>query len=170
MLARMGILTAAALLGLAALTQATTPARAGILELLVDDTSRERYCDIEPCHHNDLEADTRYVKDRYLRYHIETTPSDYELRQIEVIDVPPKVVLHDRPGQYVWVDGKRMLIATAKAKVELEGAWTETVTARVLVRPARHRVIREQPHWAYYADRIVVQREGCGHSFFSMRC
>jgi hypothetical protein len=162
---RIGIL---GLMGLLLLGAGT--AEAGVLELLVDDTSQQRYCDLEPCRHNDLEARTRYQKDHYRRYTVETEEAEYDFREVEIRTMPPKVVLTERPGRYVWVDGKRLLVATPKETVELDGSAYETETVRVLVKPARHRVIRQRPHWAYYPDRVVIEGEGCGKSIFALRC
>jgi hypothetical protein len=162
---RIGILALATMLVLG-----PGAATAGVLELLVDDTSQERYCDLEPCRHNALEARTRYLKDHYRRYRIETEQAEYDFREVEIRTMPPKVVLQDRPGKYVWVDGKRLLVATPGRTVELEGSAYETETVRVLVRPARNRVIREKPTWAYYPDRAVVVGEGCGKTIFALRC
>lgn len=159
-----GALAVFALVAVASL--AASPANAGVLELAVDEVSRNRHCDVEPCRRNGLEETHRYVKGRYLRYDIDAMPPEYEWRPSTVLVSPPKVVLRDRPGDYRWADGKWLLVATPKRASKLAPGEEEYVVRRVLARPAKYRVTRQRPTAAYYRQRMVVEQQCVGYDLF----
>lgn len=148
-----------AVIALCWLPLAAGTASAGILELKHDEVTLNRHCDVRPCHGNDLGYRKRWVKDHYYRYGIKSRPAHYRYVKSRIMTVPPKVVLHETPGQYDWVDGRYMLVATPKKYRVVEPAQYDVVERQVLVHPARHSVYRKRPYSAYYREKIVVQ--GC---------
>jgi hypothetical protein len=133
------------------------PSRAGLLELPFDTITRHHDCSVEPCGDNGLSYKQVWVRDRYLRYDIHTTPARYAMRRTRVMVSPP-VIVTTGGSQWVWDHwGHRSLVAypTGAATV-VRPAQYEWVTQQVLVHPAQAGVTRRQPHYAYYPDTIVV--------------
>jgi hypothetical protein len=131
-------------------------ATAGILELADDEVSRDRHCDHNPCRSNGLVYKERFVKDRYLRYEIESDSIAYGYRQKRIIVVPPEVVLKQRPGAYDFYNGRHLLIATDKPTTKINDPVYEDVNIRILEAPAKHYVYRKRPYTAYYKDKAVI--------------
>jgi hypothetical protein len=148
-------------LGLAlALVLPTTPARAGLLEILVDDTSLKRHhCAHRPCKRNDLAYQTRYVKKRFLRYHAHQTPPQYRIIRQRIMVQPPTVAIYHEPARRTFHKGRHLLLATEKRVRVYQPAQYETVERLVLVKPAKVRVYRSAPYSAYQADTIVVRTD-----------
>jgi hypothetical protein len=93
---------AIALVGLAA------PSQAGLLELPFDRITLHRACASEPCSDNDLHRKRVYVRDRYLRFDIHTTPARYATRRTRA--------LVGLPNHYVWVN-QSVLVSPAHSTV-----------------------------------------------------
>ena len=69
-------------------------AKAGVLELPFDRVSLHRNCAAQPCLGNALTWKRIWVRDKYLRFSIHTTPAHYAMRRQRVIS---------RDGGYEWV-------------------------------------------------------------------
>ena len=160
--------TAVLFTGLLALLALSGPAGAGVLELVKDDISR-RHCAVEPCHRNGLAYQTRFVRDRYLRFDIKVTPARYTFRRERIMIAPPRIVTVERYRRHRHRYGRLALVSypTGSYRVVAPARYA-TVTRLVLVSPARNHVVRRRPYYAYYPERIVVRR-AC-HRSLGDRC
>jgi hypothetical protein len=152
----------AAFIGCVLLFGQQTSAFAGAFELFADDISTS--CDehAEPCRHNDLGYQTRYRLGPYLRYGIKTSPARYAWRHERIMVLPPRIVPVGRAYRTHKINGERLVrIRTAGHYKVVAPARYATVVRRVLVAPARNRVVRLKPTHAYLADTIIVKGGGC---------
>jgi hypothetical protein len=139
------------------------PAKAGLLELRHDPITLHWNCDITPCRNNNLAYKRIYVRDRYLRYDIHTTPARYEMRRVRVMVSPPmSVVVGGRRSHRLFdiLHRERASVQGHRVFRPAQYAW---VTRPVLVSPARAYVTRRMPHYALYPETIVVQGSGHRH-------
>jgi hypothetical protein len=156
---------AAFLLGLMLVLLApVSVAHAGLFELIHDDITTSCDHDVEPCKRNDIGFKTRYVRGKYLRYDVKTTKARYTWVRERVMVAPPRLV-SSRRHHKLWthkIDGKHLVPVGASGHTRVMApAQYATVMRRVLVSPARNRVVRRQPHSAYFADTIIVRGGGC---------
>ncbi len=155
-------LMAAAVVGCGMLFGSVSGAEAGVFELFHDDITTGCNSAIEPCKRNDLGYQTRYVQGRYLRYGIKKTPARYTWRHERIMIAPPRIVLSKRRVWSHKIGGKRLVPVQAAGHYKVVApAQYATVSRRVLIAPARNRVVRLAPHSAYFADTIIVKGGGC---------
>jgi hypothetical protein len=130
----------------------TTGAQAGVAELFFDDISTSCNQEVEPCRHNDLGYQTIYRHGRYLRYGINTS----------VLISPHGIYPANRHYRTHLIGGERLVWTRNAGRYRVvSAARYATVLRRVLVAPARNRVVRLRPHHAYLADTIIVKGGGC---------
>lgn len=150
----MRILAALSLAFVAFLTL-SVPGHAGILELKWDNISTHRNCAAFPCRGNNLVYKRIFIRDRYLRFDIHTTPPVYKMRRIKVMVLPPRIVVagHYRTDRWGHLHLVRYPVGPYKVVAPAKYAY---VTTPMLVQPARNYVTRRHPYYAYYPDKIVV--------------
>ena len=137
-------------------------AHAGLFELIHDDITTHCDDELEPCKRNDIGFKTRYVRDKYLRYDVKTTKARYTWVRERVMVAPPRLVGSRHRLRTHKIDGKRLVPVGASVHTTVVApAQYATVLRRVLVAPARNRVVRRKPYSAYFADTIIVRGGGC---------
>lgn len=136
-------------------------ARAGLFELRYDEITKSRDCDIEPCRDNKLGYKTRFKYGKHLRYKTVTTPARYIWQTERVMISPPRVVMKHRGYRTKRVAGKRLVVAPASGYQVVAPAKYALVKRRVLVSPAKVRVVRVPPTQAYHSEYIIIDGGGC---------
>ena len=131
-------------------------AQAGLLELPFDAITRHRDCAVEPCRGNNLHYQQVWVRDRYLRFDIHTSPAQYELRRQRVMVAPPGIVVTGGRHDTDWFHLSPVVefpVGSYRVTRPAKYVW---VTQEVLVHPAQNYVTRRRPYYAYYPDSIIV--------------
>lgn len=146
-----------------------TSVEAGLLELTHDEISTTRDCSVEPCRKNDIGYKTRFKYGKHLRYKTVTIPARYVWKTERVMIAPPRIVMKHRSYRTQRVAGKRLVIAPASGYRVVEPAKYALVKRRVLVAPARVRVVRVPPYNAYHSEHIIIQGGGC-KSMYAGHC
>jgi hypothetical protein len=137
-----------------------SPSRADLLLLPGDRISMNRNCDLTPCFGNSLHYERTWVRDRYLRYDIHTTPARYVKKRVRIMIAPPTVeVISGR--HVVGSVGRQVAVELPVGRTRIvHPARYEWVTRAVLVAPEHYSVKRRRPHTAYYPETIAVSEPG----------